>query len=95
MARGLQVQIISTPEIAAQLAGFSDLTNCYSFTYQKYQHTFVAFTFPSDEATLVFDTTEKAWHTWHSKTLGYHRSTGHTFVYGKHLVARSLEESTN
>ena len=85
-AAGAQVKIISTPEIAAQISTFSDLTNCYSFTYQKDQHTFIVFTFPSDETTLVYDTTEKQWHTWHSKTLGYHRSTGHTFVYNKHLV---------
>lgn len=86
MASGLTVQIISTPEIAAQIGSFGDITNCYAFTYQKFQHTFIAFTFPSDAATLVFDTTEKEWHTWNSKTLGYHRSTGHTFVYNKHLV---------
>jgi hypothetical protein len=86
MANGLQISIISTPEIAAQIASFTDLTTCYSFTYQKYQHTFVAFTFQTDETTLVYDTTEKAWHTWHSNDLGYHRSTGHTFIYDKHLV---------
>jgi len=86
MVQGLQVKIISTPEIAAELEAMDDLSDCYSFTYQAYQHTFVAFTFPSAQKTLVFDTTEKMWHTWSSKTLGYHRSTGHTFIYNKHLV---------
>ena len=86
MAQGLQVQIISTPEIAAEIAEISDITDCYAYTYQKYQHTFIVFTFPSGQKTIVFDTTEKKFHTWKSKTLGYHRSTDHTFVYDKHLV---------
>jgi len=86
MVSGMQPQIISTPEIAAELAKISDLTDCYAYTYQKYQHTFVVFTFPSGGKTIVYDTTEKKFHTWKSKTLGYHRSTGHTFIYGKHLV---------
>jgi hypothetical protein len=86
MAQGLQVKIVSTPEIAAEIAAMTDITDCYAFTYQKFQHTFICFTFPKGQKTLVFDTTEKLWHTWSSKDLGYHRSTGHTFIYNKHLV---------
>lgn len=86
MANGLQIGIISTPEIAAEIAAIDNISDCYSLTYQAFQHTFVAFTFPSGQKTIVYDTTEKRWHTWHSKELGYHRSTGHTFVYNKHLV---------
>ena len=86
MVSGLQPQIISTTEIAAELSEINDLSDCYAYTYQKYQHTFVVFTFPSGQKTIVYDTTEKKFHTWKSKTLGYHRSTGHTFIYNKHLV---------
>lgn len=86
MAQGIQVKIVSTPEIAAEIAAIDDITDCYAYTYQKFQHTFVVFTFPSGQKTIVFDTTEQKFHTWKSKTLGYHRSTNHIFVFGKHLV---------
>jgi len=86
MANGLQVKIISTPEIAAEISAISDISDCYTFTYQKYQQTFVAFTFPLGGKTIVYDTTLGKFHTWKSKSLGYHRSSGLTFIYGKHLV---------
>lgn len=86
MVDGFTPRIISTPEIAAEIALISDISDCYSFVYQAYQHTFVVFTFPSGGKTIVYDTTEQKFHTWKSKNLDYHRSTGHTFVYNKHLV---------
>ena len=86
MATGIQVGAISTPEICAEVDKMTVISDCYSFSYEKYQHKFMAFTFPSESKTLVYDITTGMWHTWKSKTLGYHRSSCCTFVYGKHLV---------
>jgi hypothetical protein len=86
MAQGIQVSPISTPEICAEIDKMTTISDCYAFSYEKYQHKFMAFTFPSESKTLVYDITTGLWHTWKSKALGYHRSTCCTFVYGKHLV---------
>lgn len=79
-------QVISSPEIASEIAKMSTISDCYSWAYQREQHAFVVFTFPTAQKTLVYDILDQEWHTWVSKDLGYHRSSTHTFVFGKHLV---------
>lgn len=86
MASGIQVKIVSTPEIAATIDALTSITDCYSFTYQKLQHSFAAFTFPIGEKTIVYDVTENEFHYWSTNGTGFHRSSGHTFIFNKHLV---------
>lgn len=82
---GIQPQVVSTPSIARMIDGYT-LENAYSWTYSYQQHSFYVVTFPSDNMTLAYDMTTNMWHEMSSKTLGYHRSATHTFVYGKHLI---------
>ena len=83
---GLSSKIVSDTKIATEISGLSTLENAYSWTYQYQQHSYYVLTFPTDGKTLVYDSTTNMWHQWSSKTLGYHRSIGHTFLFGKHLV---------
>jgi len=86
MMTGGNPQVISTPEIATEISKISDISDCYSYSYQYQQHAFVVFTFVSGKKTLVYDILTQEWHTWKTESTGYHRSTGHTFVFNKHLV---------
>lgn len=79
-------QVISTPEISAEISKMSIISDCYTFSYQYQQHPMVVFTFPTALKTLVYDILTQEWHTWVSKDLGQHRSSTHTFVFGKHLI---------
>lgn len=79
-------QVISSPEISTEISNMSVISDCYSYAYQYQQHAMVVFTFPTAQKTLVYDILTQEWHTWVSKNLGYHRSTTHTFIFGKHLV---------
>ncbi len=79
-------QVISTPEIATEIAEMNVINDCYTYAYQRFQHTFVVFQFETAGKTLVYDILEQEWHTWHSKDTEYHRSATHTFVFNKHLV---------
>ena len=86
MASGYDAKIISTPAITSEIADLSTLDDAYGWTYQYKQHAFYVLTFPSGGKTFVYDVTTGKWHQWASKTLNYHRSAAHTFVYNKHLV---------
>ncbi len=83
---GATPQAISSPEIAVEISNLSTLSDAYAWAYQYQQHAFYVLTFPSSQKTFVYDISNKEWHQWSSKTLGYHRSSTHTFVYGKHLI---------
>jgi hypothetical protein len=84
-------QVIASPEVSSEIGDITDITDCYSYTYQYKQHNMIVFTFPSGQKTFVYDMLTQEWHTWSSKTLGYHRSSGHTYVFGKHLVGSPID----
>ncbi|MBT8448109.1 MAG: packaged DNA stabilization protein gp10 [Gammaproteobacteria bacterium] len=85
MINGIQPQIVSTQSIARMIDGYT-LENTYAWTYSYQQHSFYVLSFPTDEVTLVYDYTTNMWHEMSNYSLGYHRSSTHTFVYNKHLV---------
>ena len=86
MATGMKPAAISTPEIAAEISKFSVISDAYAWAYQYQQHAFYVITFPSAGRTFAYDILTQQWHELSSKGLGYHRSSTHTFVYGKHLI---------
>ena len=60
-----------------------------AYTYTEDGHYFWVISFPTADATWVYDVTTKLWHerAWLSGgTLHRHRSRGHAYVFGKHLV---------
>ena len=79
-------QVVASPEISSEIGDMTTISDCYAYAYQHKQHNFVIFTFPTEGKTYGYDMLTQEWHTWSSKTLGYHRSSGHTYVFSKHLV---------
>lgn len=57
---------ISTHAIEQQIQQYPDPTDAIGFTYQQLGHTFYVLTFPSGNATWVYDAAEGLWHerTW-------------------------------
>lgn len=58
----LSPEIISTRPIENFLSSLSTLSDCIAYSYQQGGHEFVVFTFPTGNATIVFDVTETLWH---------------------------------
>lgn len=53
---------ISTHSIEQVFAGYSTVSDAIGFTYQQLGHTFYVLTFPSANATWVYDVAEDLWH---------------------------------
>lgn len=53
---------ISTHAIEQQIQQYSNPTDAIGFTYQQLGHTFYVLTFPSADATWVYDVSEGLWH---------------------------------
>lgn len=84
-----QATIISPPAISAAISGYADVSDAIGFIYQQKGHVFYVLTFPSADATWVFDIGEKLWHEWAYTPDGNehrHRSNCHAFAYGKNIV---------
>lgn len=85
MADGLSPTTISQ-SIVNDLQDLTTLSDAYAWAYQYKGHTFYVLTFPTDGKTFVYDLSTQMWHEWSDASLGYHRSSMHIFIYGKHIV---------
>ena len=61
MLTGYQPEVVSTEAITYRISKFSWL-NSFAFTYSENGHMFYVITFPSNNATLVYDSSLKMWH---------------------------------
>ena len=89
-ANGYTPQVISTRAIENEIAGYSAIDDAWAFTCTLNGHVFYVLTFPTGDATWVYDVTTGMWHEWSSRNaIGeFKRYIGNTyaFCYGKHLV---------
>jgi hypothetical protein len=82
--------VISPPSINYQIAQMADITDAFSFMFSMEGHTFLVVTFPTGDATFIFDTTTKMWHErssyadnpydyhmWNASTYSYFNNTGY------------------
>jgi hypothetical protein len=81
----------STHAVETALAGYSTLSDAFAYVYQMQGHTFYVVTFPTADATWMFDAATGEWFEWLWRDSGTnefhrHRSNCHAFVGGKHLV---------
>jgi hypothetical protein len=70
---------------------YSTIADAVAYAYQADGHNFLVIRFPTANATWVYDFSTSLWHRrgfWNQATATYtaHRSTSHTFNFGKHLV---------
>lgn len=94
-ARGYTPQRISTHPIETAIAGFirdvGTIADCEAMTYQDQGHQFIAFSFPTANATFVYDQTTNLWHARSTRNVSQGRDEFwhpriHLYAYGKHLV---------
>lgn len=93
MDTGFSPRNITTPAIARHIHGYSTISDAIGFGYQLGNHIFYQLTFPTADATWVYDATEQQWHerqSWNRDStpwkLGRHRAQSYAFFKGKHLI---------
>lgn len=90
MSGGYQPEIISTPQLDYRFSTYSRIDDAVAYTYQSEGHEFYCLTFPSGNATWVFDGTSAEWHERASTIAGEfpsrQRYASHAFFGGEHLV---------
>ena len=92
-AVGFQPKIISNDAITEAINSYSDISDAIGFCYQIENHPFYELTFPTGDATWVYDLSTSLWHerqSWRTvgltKYLLRHRIQNHAYFAGKHLV---------
>jgi hypothetical protein len=87
---GLSAHVISTPALENELAGYATLTDAVADVYDERGHRFYVLTFPTANATWVYDLTTQLWHergTWNVGTSAY---TEWRPLYSAHAFGRQL-----
>lgn len=92
---GYTPQRVSTDAIESAIAKYPDISDAQGYAYQQEGHTFYVLTFPSGNATWVFDAATQLWHQRAyldpaTGKLGRHRSNAHLYFSGQHLVGDNL-----
>lgn len=90
-ANGYMPQRVSTHAIEYAISTYSDVSDAIAYTYQDRGHSFYVLTFPTGNATWVFDVATNLWHeraymTPSTAELGRHRSNCYMFFNGVHVV---------
>lgn len=88
-ASGYQPIRISNQSVEEAFQSYSTVSDAVAWTYQDSGHSFYVLTFPTANATWVFDTQTKLWHErayLSSGVQGRHRGVTHSYAFGKHVV---------
>jgi len=89
---GYQFEKISTIHIETEIQGYATKSDAIGYEYRIDGHIFYVLTFPTADATWVFDSTTGFWHEWQSyktqgtATFGRHRGSIGFFFNGKYMV---------
>lgn len=89
LARGFVPQRVSTYAIETAWSAYSTIADAIGWAQEWQGHQFWWITFPTANATWVYDATEKMWHErgwWNGSSIDKHRARCHAHCYGKHLV---------
>lgn len=90
-ASGYAPQIVSTRAIEYQINTYSTISDAFAYSYIEEGHTFYVITFPTGNATWVYDAATDMWHerAYRNTTtgnLGRHRGNAYAFFNGFHMV---------
>lgn len=88
---GYTPQRVSTDAIEFAIASYGQMSDAIAYAYQQEGHTFYVLSFPSGNATWVYDAATQMWHQRAyldpaTGTLGRHRSNCHIYYAGVHIV---------
>ncbi len=88
-ANGYTGQRVSTHAIEYAIAQYSDISDAVAYTYQQEGHAFYVLTFPTGNATWVYDVATQAWHEragWLNGAFTRHRSNCQCNFFGNTVV---------
>lgn len=90
-SQGFQLNRISTHAIEQAIAGYQTISDAVGWCYQQEGHWFYVLSFPTANATWVYDLSTSLWHQRAYRdpvtaALGRHRAHDHAFFAGKNLV---------
>lgn len=89
-AVGYQPQRISTHAIEYAIGQYSTISDAVAWTYQQEGHSFYVLSFPTADATWVYDASTNDWHerAWRDSMNAYHRHRGacHMAFAGHNIV---------
>ncbi len=85
-ADGYQPRIISTRAIEYQIAQYSTISDAFAFAYMDEGHAFYVLTFPTGNATWVYDAATGMWHERSSYNVGRWRVESYAYFNGFHMV---------
>ncbi len=85
-AQGFQPQVISNRALETTIAGYAAISDAFGWIMQYRGHTFYVLTFPSADATHIYDMTTGEWTRWKGYGLGRHRAATHCHFNGKHYI---------
>lgn len=82
---------ISTHAVETAIAGYSDISDAYAWSFQDAGHTYYVLTFPSANATWCYDCANQTWspYGWRNPvtaTQDRHRGANHVLFGGHHVV---------
>jgi len=84
---GYKADVISTPAITDAIGNYEVISDAIGFCYQQGSHMFYVLTFPTADATWVYDLSTQLWHerAWMDQNgdLHRHRANCVAFAYGK------------
>ncbi len=83
---GLQGVRISTHAVENAIAGYSKISDAFAYCLEMEGHIFYILTFPTGDATWVFDAASGLWAEWKSYTIGRFRGNAHAFFNGTHVI---------
>jgi len=90
-ANGYNGQRISTHAVEFAIQGYSDISDAIAYTYQQEGHAFYVLSFPTGNATWVYDVATNAWHErayfeTSTDSFSRHRSNCHIYFSGENVV---------
>ena len=96
-ATGYQPTVISTPAIEFAISNYTTISDAIAWAYEEEGHVFIVFTFPTGNATWVYDvamSTRAGRPIWHERAymiqatsvLQRHRANAHAFFNRAHVV---------
>ena len=86
VTRGYLPTRVSTHAVEAAWSSYSTVADAESFGLCCDAHNFWVTTFPTADATWVYDLKTGLWFEWGSGASGRWKARGHAYVFGKHLV---------
>jgi len=89
LAQGFQPKRISTFAIESAWRGYTTVADSIGFAYRENGHEFWQISFPTANATWVYDATTNFWHErgwWNGAANTQHRANCHAYQFGAHIV---------